>query len=405
MKQIKLTNIGVTMKKLWIAACAGLALTACATSNNSMTQMSASVSNTETMTLREAYQDKFLIGTALSESQIMGYSAYDQQSQAVSNRQFSAVTAENSMKWEEIQPKPGQFNFKISDKLVELAEKNNQFVIGHTLLWHQQTPNWVFEDENGAPASRELLLSRLKNHIDTIVGRYKGRIQAWDVVNEALNEDGTMRQSKWYQILGEDYIAKAFEFAHAADPNAELYYNDYNLWMPKKRQGAVSIVQSLLDKNIPITAIGMQAHYSIPSLVTNPDLAEFEASIIAYKNLGIKVMLTEVDITVIRFPGAENQGADISISYELQDKFNPYSKGLPESVSTEFTQLLVDMFKIIARHQESISRVTFWGVNDSQTWRNGWPIEGRTDYPLLFDRQNKAKPAVNALIELSKTHF
>ncbi|MER2490409.1 endo-1,4-beta-xylanase [Catenovulum sediminis] len=384
------------MKKFWVAACASLALTAC---------VHTTATDHKELSLRDAYKDIFLVGTALSESQIMGYSEYDRESQQVSNKQFSAVTAENSMKWEEIHPTPGTFNFKVADKLVELAEQNDQFIIGHTLLWHSQTPDWVFEDQNGNPASRELLLNRLKNHIDTIVGRYKGRIQAWDVVNEALNEDGTMRQSKWYKILGEDYIAKAFEFAHAADPNAELYYNDYNLWMPKKRQGAVRIVQSLLDKNIPITAIGMQAHYSIPSLVTNPDLTEFEASIVAYKNLGIEVMLTEVDVTVIRFPGAANQGADISINYELQEKFNPYSKGLPDSVSAEFTQLLVDMFKIIARHQESISRVTFWGVNDSQTWRNGWPIEGRTDYPLLFDRQNQPKPAVNALIELSKTHF
>ena len=210
-----------------------------------------------------------------------------------------------------------------------------------------------------------------------------------------------MRQSKWYQILGEDYVAKAFEFAHAADPNAELYYNDYNLWMPKKRAGAVKLVQQLQQQGAKITAIGMQAHYSIPSLTTNPDLSEFEASIIAYKNLGIKVMLTEVDITVIRFPGAENQGADISLSYKLQAEFNPYSKGLPDEVSQEFTQLLVDMFKILAKHKESISRVTFWGVNDGQTWRNGWPIKGRTDYPLLFDRKNQAKPAVKALIELS----
>ncbi len=384
------------MKKFWVAVCAGLALTACVSTESS--------DNTET-SLRDAYKDTFLMGTALSESQIMGYSEYDRESQQVSNQQFSAVTAENSMKWEEIHPMPGVFNFKVADKLVELAEQNDQFIIGHTLLWHSQTPDWVFEDEQGNPASRTLLLNRLKNHIDTIVGRYKGRIQAWDVVNEALNEDGSMRESKWYKILGEDYIAKAFEFAHAADPNAELYYNDYNLWMPKKRQGAVKIVQSLLDKNIPITAIGMQAHYSIPSLVTNPDLSEFEASIVAYKNLGVEVMLTEVDITVIRFPGAENQGADISISYELQDKFNPYSEGLPKPVSDEFTQLLVDMFKIIAKHQDSISRITFWGVNDSQTWRNGWPIKGRTDYPLLFDHNNQPKPAVDALIELSKTHF
>ena len=377
------------MKKFYLALCAVFAISACA-SNTPKTE--------EQISLRDAYKDVFHIGTALSKSQIMGW---DLAAQKVSNKQFSAITAENSMKWEEIHPKEGQFNFTVADKLVELAEQNDQFVIGHTLLWHQQTPSWVFEDKNGNPASKELLLSRLKNHIDTIVGRYKGRIQAWDVVNEALNEDGTMRQSKWYQILGEDYVAKAFEFAHAADPNAELYYNDYNLWMPKKRAGAVKLVQQLQQQGAKITAIGMQAHYSIPSLTTNPDLSEFEASIIAYKNLGIKVMLTEVDITVIRFPGAENQGADISLSYKLQAEFNPYSKGLPDEVSQEFTQLLVDMFKILAKHKESISRVTFWGVNDGQTWRNGWPIKGRTDYPLLFDRKNQAKPAVKALIELS----
>ncbi|WAJ71920.1 endo-1,4-beta-xylanase [Catenovulum adriaticum] len=353
-------------------------------------------------TMRDAYQGKLLIGNALSEQQILGV---DKQGQLLSNKHFSAITAENSMKWEEIHPKPGKYDFSVSDKLVKLAEDNNQFVIGHTLLWHQQTPNWVFEGENGQPASRQVLLKRLKNHIDTIVGRYKGRIQGWDVVNEALNEDGSMRNSKWYQILGEDYIAKAFEFAHAADPGAELYYNDYNLWMPKKRQGAIRIVKSLLDRNIPITAIGMQAHYSIPSLVKNPDMTEFEASIVAYKNLGIKVMLTELDITTLRFPGSENQGADISISYELQEKYNPYPNGLPQNVSDELNQMYVDIFKIVAKHKESFTRISFWGVNDAQSWRNYWPIKGRSDYPLPFNRDYSPKPFVKKLIQLSETHF
>lgn len=382
MKKIKTIKI----KNRWLAICFGLTLTACA---------DIPKFNAHDVSLRDAYKSEFLIGAALSEDQIMGRNA---KSLEIVAREFSSVTAENSMKWEEIHPEPNQFNFKVADKLVELAQTNNQFIVGHTLLWHQQTPDWVFENEEGKAVSKMVLLKRLKNHIDTIVGRYKGKIQGWDVVNEAFNEDGTMRDSKWYQILGEDYIAKAFEFAHEADPNAELYYNDYNLWKPEKRNEVIRLVKSLKAKGIKITGVGMQAHYAIGY----PDLTEMEASIVNFKNLGIDVMLTELDISVLPFPDEENQGADISQNFELQEKLNPYKQGLPDDIQAQLSQAYVNIFTILLRHKASISRVTLWGVDDSQTWRNYWPMQGRTDYPLLFDRNSQPKPVVNDLIELNR---
>lgn len=380
--QMKVINI----KIFWVAACFGLALAGCE---------GTAKYTAEDMSLKDAYKGDFLIGAALSEDQIMGRQS---NSLEVASREFSSVTAENSMKWEAIHPAANQFNFSVADKLVELAQANNQFIVGHTLLWHQQTPDWVFENEQGQAVSRAVLLKRLKHHIDTIVGRYKGKIQGWDVVNEALNEDGSMRDSKWYQIIGEDYIAKAFEFAQQADPDAELYYNDYNLWKPKKRQGVMRLVKSLQAQGIKISGVGMQAHYAIGY----PDLTEMEASIVNFKSLGVDVMLTELDISVLPFPDEENQGADISQHFELQEKLNPYTQGLPADVQAQLSQTYVNIFAILLRHKEAISRVTLWGVDDAQTWRNYWPIQGRTDYPLLFDRDSQRKPVVHQLINLNK---
>ncbi|CAI3806382.1 endo-1,4-beta-xylanase [Rheinheimera sp. MM224] len=345
--------------------------------------------------LKQAYSKHFSIGTALSATQIQGKELGTLE---LVKQQFNAVTAENVMKWEIIEPVEGQFNFAAADAMIEYAEANNINVIGHVLLWHEQTPAWVFQDAKGQPASKELVLSRLKNHINAVMGRYKGRIQGWDAVNEALNEDGTLRQSNWYKALGQDYIATVFELAHQADPKAQLYYNDFNLFKPEKRAGVLKLVAALKAKKAPIYGIGEQGHYSLDY----PTLQEVEDSIVAFKNTGLKVMITELDISVLPFPDPDNVGADISLNMKLKQEFNPYADGLPKAVSDQLTQKYLQFFELFLRHSDSIERVTLWGVNDNQTWRNNWPMKGRTDYPLLFDRKNQPKEVVPQLIKLAE---
>jgi len=346
-----------------------------------------------TPTLRDEFSGHFLIGAALSENRIMGREIGMLDFVA---SQFSALTAENEMKWERIHPGDGDYQWASSDALVAFCKANDIFLTGHTLIWHQQTPDWVFEDENGELASRELLLQRMEEHINTIIGRFKGAIPSWDVVNEALNDDGSIRESKWQQIIGDDFVAKAFEFAHKADPNAKLYYNDYNLYQPAKRAGAVWLVKSVQDKGIPVHGIGMQGHYGMDH---PEDLAQLEDSILAYAELG-DVMITELDISILPFPDKEAQGADLNINLELKAKYNPYTEGLPADIQQALDKRYLDLFKVFLTHQDKISRVTFWGVDDGHSWKNGWPMQGRTDYPLLIDRDNKLKPVTIELFKL-----
>jgi len=347
--------------------------------------------------LADIYADSFRIGVALNANEIRGTNP---QASRLIGAHFNALTAENDMKWERIQPEEGEFDFAISDALVERAQSQGAFIVGHTLLWHSQTPDWVFQDSAGQPASRALLLNRLQHHIETIVGRYKGRIHGWDVVNEALNEDGTWRDSPWYQIIGDDYIAKAFEYAHAADPAAALYYNDYNLSKAPKRDSAIKLIKRLQAKGIPVGGIGIQGHYGIGY----PPLEELEASIVAFGKLGIPVMFTELDISVLPFPSQGQMGADISQNFELQAELNPYVDGLDVETSQALADSYVALFTMFLKHRDLINRVTLWNLTDASTWRNNWPMRGRTDYPVLFDRANEPKQAYRALVELKLHH-
>ncbi|MBU2879926.1 endo-1,4-beta-xylanase [Aliiglaciecola lipolytica] len=344
----------------------------------------------EQSTLKARFKDHFKIGTAISRDQILGVLPDDLN---VAKAQFNTFTPENSMKWERIHPQPDVYDFEAPDALVEYAQENNQELVGHTLVWHSQTPDWVFEDEQGEPLTREALLKRMQDHIFTVAGRYRDRIFAWDVVNEALNEDGTLRESKWSTIIGDDFIEYAFTYAKQAAPNAKLYYNDYNLYKPEKRAGALALIKNLQSKGIQIDGIGMQAHYSLD----NPELSLMEDSIVAYAATGIDVMITELDISVLPFPESEEQGADISLDIALQERFNPYPDGLPSEVNKQLGKRYKEVFAILKKHGDKISRVTFWGVSDARTWRNDWPMQGRTDYPLLIDRELKLKSFVNDL--------
>ena len=347
------------------------------------------------VTLKDALKDKFLIGVAMNEAQI---TEADSSSVAIIKNHFNSITAENCMKSEELQPVEGEFNFKLADQFVKFGEENNMYIIGHTLVWHSQAPKWFFTDATGKDVTREVLIERMKNHIFTVVGRYKGKVKGWDVVNEAFEDDGSWRNSKFYQIIGEDYIRLAFQFAHEADPDADLYYNDYSMAHEGRRNTVVKMVKDLKSQGVRIDGVGLQGHMDM----VFPDLDEFEKSMLAFAETGVKLMITELDVTVLPRPGID-VGAEISASFEYQQKLNPYAEGLPDSVSIALNNRYNDIFKLFLKHSDILERVTLWGVYDGQSWRNNWPVRGRTDYPLIFDRNFQPKPVVKFIVEEAET--
>ena len=345
-------------------------------------------------TLKDAFRPDFRMGTALSPRQ---FNETDTASVALLTQQFNTISPENVLKWEVVHPQPNVYDFTPSDAYVAFGERHGMFIIGHTLTWHSQTPKWVFEDSTGTPLTRDALLARLRDHIHTVVGRYKGRIGGWDVVNEALDEDGTMRQSPWLRIIGPDFVAKAFQFAKEADPAAELYYNDYSMENAQKRAGGVRLVKSLLDQGVTVNAVGLQDHLKM----NWPTVAEEDSTISAFAALGVKVNITELDVDVLP-QATQNRGADVGMRAAATAALNPYAAGLPDSVQRALTARYVDIFRVFLKHSASIDRVTFWGVTDRDSWLNGWPIRGRTNYPLLFDRSGRTKPAFDAVIALAR---
>ena len=342
-------------------------------------------------TLQEAFKGRFLIGASLNRAQ---FSGEDARGAAIVKEQFNTISPENILKWESVHPDEGRFDFRGADRYVAFGEENRMFIVGHTLVWHNQTPKWVFEDGKGKSANREQLLARLREHIMTVVGRYKGRIHGWDVVNEALDEDGTMRKSPWLTIIGEDYLVKAFQWAHEADPKAELYYNDYSLENEPKRKGAIELIKKLHAAKVPIKAVGLQGHNKMDW----PSLEQQDVAIDEFKKLGIKVAITELDIDVLP-RASDHRGADITLNYELQAKLNPFAKGFPAENDQALARRYADLFKVYLKHADAIDRITFWCVTDGDSWLNDWPVRGRTNYPLLFDRAGKPKPVFNAVLQ------
>ncbi len=345
-------------------------------------------------TLKETFKDNFLIGVAVNRFQI---NQRNKAETALITSQFNALTAENDMKWMYIHPKEDTFNFEQSDKLVEFAEANDMFVVGHTLVWHSQLAPWVFKLDNGDTVNASQLTDRIKKHISAIVGKYKGKIDGWDVVNEALAEDGSYRKSPFYTIGGEAFIEDAFRFAQEADPEAELYYNDYNLINPEKRDGAIRIINHLKSKGIKIDGVGVQAHWSLEE----PTIEEIETAIELYSETGVKVMFTELDISVLPSPW-NSPTADVSVRFENNPTMNPYPNGLPDSVQTQLAERYAAIFELFNKHSDKIGRVTFWGLHDGLSWKNNFPIRGRTDYTLLFDREMQPKKAFSAVIDTVK---
>jgi endo-1,4-beta-xylanase len=307
--------------------------------------------------------------------------------------QFNAVTPENIMKAEVIHPQWDKYNFEMGDKLVAYAQKNNIKVNAHTLIWHSQLPAFVRGIKDA-----DSIKQFFTNHINTVAAHYDGKVFSWDVVNEALEEDGSLRKSVFLQKLGEDYIVEAFRLAQKASPHSELYYNDYNIEQPRKRAGAIALIKKIQAAGVRIDGVGIQGHwraYNIP-------FKDIEESIREFSALGIKVMFTELDLGVLPNPW-DSDAADVNKKAEYNVKMNPYPAGLPDSIQSKLSKGYKDLFTLFLKYKGKIGRVTFWGVNDGQSWLNNWPIQGRTNYPLLFDREFKAKPAFYSVIETKTT--
>lgn len=346
-----------------------------------------SFSQTKIQSLKSVYQEDFLIGTALGTEHIL---EKNEKANLLIKREFNAITPENIMKSQLIHPAVNIYDFDIADKYVEYGQKNKMYVVGHTLVWHSQLPAFVNKIR-----SADSLRIFMTEHINTVAGRYAGKINSWDVVNEALNEDGTLRKSIFLNKLGEGYIKEAFDLAAKADPNAALYYNDYNIEQPVKRKGAIEIIKKLQATGTKINGVGIQGHWSINNL----NLKDIEESIIEFSQLGIKVAFTELDLTVLPNPW-DLKGADINQRFAENPAMNPYKNALPDSIQTVLANRYKDIFKIFLKHRDKISRVTFWGVDDSHSWLNGFPIRNRTNYPLLFDRALEPKKAYQAVLNL-----
>lgn len=335
--------------------------------------------NTEELpALKEVYKDHFVIGGALNQNQVANPNS---KAMELVKQQFNSITPENLLKWQNVHPEPDSFNFHPADQYVQFGETHDMFIVGHTLVWHNQTPDWVFTDQDGKELNRSDLLERMENHISAVAGKYSGKINGWDVVNEAFEDDGSYRETEWYKIIGEDYIEQAFQFARNADSSAQLYYNDYNLWKPEKREAVIALVEDLQSKGIKIDGIGMQAHLGFE----DPPVEQVEASIQAFSELNTDVMITELDINVTR---------------TLIEKDIEFEGELPDSLQQQLASRYADLFNLFDKHRDKISRVTFWGVNDGQSWLNYRDDDNRKNYPLLFDRENEPKPAFYSVIEV-----
>jgi endo-1,4-beta-xylanase len=383
-------------------------------------------------TLKAAYKDYFLVGVAINRSIATGAAGRRgmelvEKDIALVKEQFNQIAPENDLKWQLIHPREGAdgYNFDPADAFVEFGQKNNMYIIGHTLVWHSQTPNWVFAGTNpppaaadaakaadgktpaadaGAPgrrgrrgfgggfgrgytgprASREELLSRMREHIHTVVGRYKGKIKAWDVVNEALADGGeeVLRNSLWRQVIGPDYIAKAFEYAHEADPEAILRYNDYGLENPAKRQKLIKLITSLQEQKVPVHAIGSQAHLNVSTTFETMDQALAEMA-----TLGLPIHITELDVNSAA-RGQRGTGADIAVND------NATQGGLVDDSDKRLADAYAGIFRAFVKHRDSVKMVTFWGANDAVSWR-------RFGTPLLFNGDNKPKPAFDAVMRVA----
>jgi endo-1,4-beta-xylanase len=340
-----------------------------------------------TTTLRAAAGDGLLMGAAVSAQDLD-----DPKLAKLIAEQFNSLTAGNEFKPDSLQREQGKFTFEQADKIADFARQHDIKMIGHNLLWHNQAPAWLFEDDNKKPLSREKALANLKTHIETVVKHFEGKVLGWDVVNEALSDSDAeyLRDTPAKRAIGDDYVLKAFEFAHAASPNVELYYNDYNIENPGKRERAVRLIKELKSAGARVDGVGIQGHW----LLSFPESKVIDDAISTFSQLGVKVMITELDVDVLP---REGHGADITAIEK--HGLDPYQQGLPADVQEKLAKRYGELFQVFSRHKDAISRITFWGVYDGNTWLNDWPSKGRTNHPLLWDRKLQPKPAFNSVLQ------
>ncbi|MDQ8200599.1 endo-1,4-beta-xylanase [Pelagicoccus enzymogenes] len=359
-------------------ALAALALTA--TSCNQ-------ASNDEIPSLHEAFEGLFLIGGTLSNSMLQDPS---DPGYAIVEKHFNSLSPENCMKWGNMNPSPEVSNYDLIDSFTEYGASNNQALVGHTLFWHSQTPEWVYQDEAGKDLTRDALLARMRERATLMAEKWGDHILYWDVVNESIMSDGSWRQSKYQQIIGDDFTEQAFRIAsEVLPPDAKLLYNDYNMTDAGRRDAIVAMVKDFKSKRLRIDGIGMQGHW----LMDYPDTEDIAASIRAFGSTGVKVHITELDLDLLG--RASFFGADVDIRrLTANSENNPFPDGvLPSSEEHHFALRYEEIFQMLVAEAEHIERVTFWGVSDKTSWLNNFPVRGRTNFALLFDRQFQPKPA------------
>lgn len=337
-------------------------------------------------TLRSGFITSFAIGAAIPGAEL------SEAERQLLFRNFSAVTPENCMKPAFLHPAEDRFDFAKSDALVEMAQANGLTVNGHTLIWHQQSPDWFFTD-NGRPADRELVLRRMRDHIAAVGEHFAGKVKSWDVVNEAIDDGNDyLRKSKWLTGIGGEFIAEAFIAARKADPKAELYYNDYNIERQPKRDKTLRLIRDLKRRGAPVDGIGIQGHWQLDHI----PFKDIEDAILAFHSEGMRVMITELDIDVIT---RKTAGSEVGI--REQDSADPFSNGLPDVHQQRLADQYARLFALFLKHEDKIARVTFWGLHDGRSWLNYWPSR-RTNHPLLWNRALQPKPALSAVLALTR---
>ena len=323
--------------------------------------------------LKDYYKRYFPVGVAV-RPRIRGEEA------ALVLQHFNSLTPENAMKMGPIHPQENRYYWNDADSIVRFAQDHGLKMRGHTLCWHQQTPGWLFKDAaTNTTVSKEVLLKRLKDHITAVVSRYKGKLYAWDVVNEVIADDSAtfFRKTPWYEITGEDFVAKAFEYAHEADPKAVLFYNDYNTENPVKREKIYRMLKKMIEAKVPVHGVGLQAHWSI----NNPSREQLEKSIQMFSSLGLQVQFTELDVSVY----SGNQGGQL-IQGQAQRQVAVFTPEMEQKQLEKYKM----MFEVFRKYKKEITGVTFWNVSDRYSWLDG---RGRKNFPLLFDQNLKPKKA------------
>lgn len=327
--------------------------------------------------LHKLFGDHFLIGAAVNPRTL------DSQSELL-HHHFNSLTAENEMKFVSLHPSEGEYRFEEADRLVSFARTNGMKVRGHTLVWHHRPPDWLFVNRDGTGTDRNTLLSRMKAHIATVMGRYKGDVYCWDVVNEAIPTEGPelLRPSKWLEIIGDDYIEKAFEFAHEADPKALLFYNDYSESYAPKREKLYTLLHTLKQKGVPVHGLGLQGHWNL----TDPPIGDLRQAIERFASLGLQIQITELDISV----------------YDHEDERTDL-KAPTSAMITRQAERYEELFRLFIEYCDVITGVTFWGAGDDYTWLDEYPVSGRKDWPFLFDVEHKPKPSFWKVADIARS--